>query len=323
MAVKIFFCYAHEDEYLLIQLQMHLRPLEREGLIEFWYDRNISAGTEWEREISEQLNTAQIVLLLVSPDFMNSDYCYAVEMKQAIQRYERNEACVIPVILRPVYWQIASLRILQALPTDAQPIVDRNWHTLDEAFYNVTEGVRRAVEEIIAKQRLEEGNTLLNLKRYEEALEAYEQAILLNPHHRTLTVAYNNRGATFSMLERTEEALEAYEQAIRFDPNNTVAYKGKAATLDALSRYQEALTVCDQAICLDPNYAVAYITKGNVLNGLERYEEALEAFEQAIRFDPDHMPAKVAYYNNKATSLTNLGRLEEARQAREKAQQLC
>src|SRR6266849_2759431 len=286
MAVKIFFCYAHEDEYLLIQLQMHLRPLEREGLIEFWYDRNISAGTEWEREISEQLNTAQIVLLLVSPDFMNSDYCYAVEMKQAIQRYERNEACVIPVILRPVYWQIASLRILQALPTDAQPIVDRNWHTLDEAFYNVTEGVRRAVEEIIAKQRLEEGNTLLNLKR-------------------------------------DEEALEAYEQAIRFDPNNTVAYNGKAATLDALSRYQEALTVCDQAICLDPNYAVAYITKGNVLNGLERYEEALEAFEQAIRFDPDHMPAKVAYYNNKATSLTNLGRLEEARQAREKAQQLC
>src|SRR5437899_11887808 len=102
MPVKIFCCYAHEDEALLIQLKAHLRPLQRQGLIDIWYDRDISAGTEWEREISEQLNTAQIILLLVSPDFMDSDYCYSKEMQKAMERHSRGEARVIPVLLRPV-----------------------------------------------------------------------------------------------------------------------------------------------------------------------------------------------------------------------------
>jgi len=80
MAIKIFFCYAHEDETLLNTLKKHLRPLQRQGLIDMWYDRDISAGTEWEHEITEQINTADIILLLISPDFMDSDYCYGTEM---------------------------------------------------------------------------------------------------------------------------------------------------------------------------------------------------------------------------------------------------
>jgi hypothetical protein len=151
MSVKIFFCYAHEDEPLLNKLKTHLRPLQREGLIDLWHDRDISAGTEWEQEISQQLKTAQIILLLVSPDFMDSDYCYGIEMKQAIERHERGEAHVIPIILRPVYWQIASLRELQALPVDAKPVVDRYWHSPDEAFFNVTEGIRKVVEKVTAQ----------------------------------------------------------------------------------------------------------------------------------------------------------------------------
>src|SRR6266849_6380920 len=105
MPVKIFFCYAHEDEVLLNKLKEHLRPLQRQGLIDIWYDRDIKAGTEWGQEISKHLNEAQIILLLISPDFMNSDYCYGKEMKRAIERHDREEACVIPVILRPVHWQ--------------------------------------------------------------------------------------------------------------------------------------------------------------------------------------------------------------------------
>jgi hypothetical protein len=103
MPVKIFCCYAREDEALLNKLKSHLRSLQREGLIDVWHDRNISAGSVWEKEISEQLNDAQVILLLISPDFMNSDYCYSIEMKRAIERHECGEACVIPIILRPVY----------------------------------------------------------------------------------------------------------------------------------------------------------------------------------------------------------------------------
>ena len=88
MPVKIFCCYAREDEALLNKLKSHLRSLQREGFIDIWHDRNISAGSVWEKEISEQLNDAQVILLLISPDFMNSDYCYSIEMKRAIERHE-------------------------------------------------------------------------------------------------------------------------------------------------------------------------------------------------------------------------------------------
>lgn len=84
MAVKIFFCYAHEDEALLKKLKDHLMPLQRQRHIDVWHDRDITAGVEWEREINEHLNTAQIILLLVSSDFMGSDYCYGIEMKRAV-----------------------------------------------------------------------------------------------------------------------------------------------------------------------------------------------------------------------------------------------
>jgi hypothetical protein len=145
---KIFFCYAHEDKALLKKLQSHLRPLEREGLIQMWFDRDIHAGDEWEQKIDQHLNTADIILLLISPDFMDSEYCYGIEMKKAIERHERGEARVIPIILRSVYWQIASLGKLQALPTDAKPVMSSHWHNLDEAFYDVAEGARKVVEQL-------------------------------------------------------------------------------------------------------------------------------------------------------------------------------
>jgi hypothetical protein len=148
--IKIFFCYAREDEVLQRGLEKQLRALQRQGLIEVWHDRNISAGTEWRKAIDKQLNTAQIILLLVSPDFMVSDFCSSVEMKQAIERHKCGETCVIPVILRPVYWHNSPFSIFQVLPANAKPIVDAGWHSLDEAFFAVSEGIRRVVERIAA-----------------------------------------------------------------------------------------------------------------------------------------------------------------------------
>ncbi len=151
MALKVFFCYAHEDELLLNKIKMQLKPLQRQGLIEAWHDREISAGMEWEREIDRHLNTAQIILLMISPDFMNSEYCYDVEVKQAIERHKRGEACVIPVILRPVYWQ-REFGMLQAFPKDAVPITDPSWHNVDQACFNVAEGIRNVVKELSEKK---------------------------------------------------------------------------------------------------------------------------------------------------------------------------
>src|SRR5215813_7728622 len=119
--ITLFCCYAREDEDLLEKLKRHLSSLRRQQLIEPWYDGDISAGTEWEQEIKKHLNEAHIILLLISSDFINSDYCYDVEMKHAMVRHERKEATVIPIIVRPVTWQetpIGNKKLgdLQALP---------------------------------------------------------------------------------------------------------------------------------------------------------------------------------------------------------------
>jgi len=143
-AIQTFCCYAHTDEQLLNKLKAHLKPQQREGLLQIWYDRDISAGTEWEQEIEEQLNTAQIILLLVSPDFMASDYCYTKEMQRALERHNRGEIRAIPIILRPVDWQITPLGKLQALPKDGRPIT--TWSNRDNAYLDVARGIRAVVE---------------------------------------------------------------------------------------------------------------------------------------------------------------------------------
>lgn len=145
MPVKIFFCYAHEDILLLNRLKSHLSSMQRQRIIDVWHDRDISAGTEWERQISEQLNSAEVILLLVSPYFIASDYCYSKEMKRAMERHESGEARVIPILLRPVQWTLAPFSKLQVLPTNARPVT--RWGDREEAFFNIAEGIRKVVEE--------------------------------------------------------------------------------------------------------------------------------------------------------------------------------
>ena len=144
--IEIFYSYAHEDERLRKALDKQLSLLKRDSLITSWHDYKISAGKEWEGEINEHLNTAQIILLLISPDFMVSDYCYSIEMKRAMERQELGEARVIPVILRPADWKRASFGKLKSLPSDGRAVT--RWSNRDEAFLNVAKGIRRAVKEL-------------------------------------------------------------------------------------------------------------------------------------------------------------------------------
>lgn len=152
--IEIFLCYAHEDEPLLNKLKMHLRPLQRESLINIWHDRAIGAGAEWEREIASHLDTAQIILLLVSPDFINSDYCYGVEVERALVRHEAREASIIPILLCPVDWQGTPFGKLQALPRSGKPVV--SWSNHDEAFFDVVSDIRKIVEDLAENLRLDQ-----------------------------------------------------------------------------------------------------------------------------------------------------------------------
>ena len=135
--IEIFLCYAHEDEMALKELVVHLGVQKRQGFFHIWYDREISAGVEWAQEIDMHLNTAQIILLMVSQYFMNSNYCYLVEVQRALERHERGEARVIPIILRPVYYQKAPFAKLQPLATNRKPVMSSSWRNQDEAFFDV------------------------------------------------------------------------------------------------------------------------------------------------------------------------------------------
>src|SRR2546423_8779088 len=90
-SIEIFFCYAREDEELRQDLEKHLRVLQRQGIVDVWHDRKIAPGDEWEHEIDKHLDSADIILLLISSDFMDSDYCYGVEMKRALERQQNGE----------------------------------------------------------------------------------------------------------------------------------------------------------------------------------------------------------------------------------------
>src|SRR5215471_14527334 len=144
--VEVFYSYAHKDEAFRNKLETHLSLLHRQGLITVWHDRLILPGTDWSQTIDEHLERASVILLLISSDFLSSDYCFGIEMQRALQREQANEARVIPILLRPVDWKQAPFAHLQILPTDAKPIT--TWRNRDEAFANVAAGIRRAIEDL-------------------------------------------------------------------------------------------------------------------------------------------------------------------------------
>ena len=166
-----------------------------------------------------------------------------------------------------------------------------------------------------AQEWFSEGYEFHTLKRYSEALAAYDQAIRLDPNYAN---AYAYKSYALNSLERFDEALTACELAIRLDPNEALAHYNKGDILLHFERYNEAIAACELAIRLDPNYAPAYLDKGNALYGLRRYNEAIAAYDQAIRTDPNYALA----YNNKGLALDQLGIKREAQKAYNKAKQL-
>ncbi len=147
---KLFFSYSHKDEELRNELETHLTLLKRQGVISSWHDRRITAGTDINQSISGELESSKIILLLVSANFLASDYCYEKEMKRALEKHENGTAVVIPVILHPCDWHPAPFGHLRATPTDGKPIsMYANQH---EAFAIVAKDVRSAVGALKASE---------------------------------------------------------------------------------------------------------------------------------------------------------------------------
>jgi hypothetical protein len=151
-AIEVFCSYSHKDDHLREELETHLSILQAHGIIDSWHDHAIPAGKEWASQIDERLNSAQIILLLISPDFLASKYCREVEVKRALERHQTGDARVISILLRDVDWHGSPLSKLQALPKDAKPVT--SWANRDQAFKDIAIGIRKVAEELRKKKKI-------------------------------------------------------------------------------------------------------------------------------------------------------------------------
>jgi tetratricopeptide (TPR) repeat protein len=294
-AIQIFISYAHEDQAFRDLLGKHLASLARIGFVTQWYDGNIRAGAQWAEEIYQHLNTADIILLLVSPDFMHSDFCYHVEMTQALKRHQSGDARVLPILLRHTYWEQTPIGALRGSPRGGKPI--NAWRNRDQAFFYVVRDLLEEIKLLLSQRWVEKSKIFHDSQRDDYALLACEKAILLNPLN---IPAYLSKGTLLWHARRYEEALSTYKQIIALDPKNIFAHVSETYALWTLGRYHEALIACDQILLLDPENTIAYLVKAHLYTSLrdQAYQKAKQLGfrnKQALLNDGHPIMAELLY----------------------------
>ncbi|MEH2008231.1 toll/interleukin-1 receptor domain-containing protein [Nostoc sp.] len=201
----VFFSYSHRDETLRDELEVHLTMLKRQGFIETWHDRRITAGEEFDEAISINLEEADIILLLVSSDFLASNYCYDIEMQRAMEKHEKGESYIIPVILRPCDWASAPFGKLLVMPTDGKPIT--KFPNQDDAFLEVVNAIKRTITRLQLRQ-----NSTPPSKNYGSAVKPQ---ILDIPRSSNLRIR-----KTFLDRDRDQFVEESFEYISNFFENS-------------------------------------------------------------------------------------------------------
>jgi len=223
---NVFFSYCHADEALRDQLEKQLSMLKRQGVIETWHDRRINAGQEIDAAIDNHINTDEIILLLVSPDFIASDYCYNVEMARAMERHEAKQATVIPVILRACDWHHAPFGKLLGTPLDGKPVT--LWPDRDEAFLQVAKEVRKAAE----KWRIDKPVAPPKTGRPEYAMPvAAAPDVIAGPRSSNLRLS-----KTFTQLDKDQFQFETFEYIARYFENSLAELQARNAGYQGVFR---------------------------------------------------------------------------------------
>src|SRR6266480_6136977 len=229
MAYKVFISYSHQDQMLRQKLDNHLSNLRQQIIITSWYDGDITAGTNWRSQIMQHLNNAQIILLLISDDFMASDFCYSIEMTQAIARHDINQARVIPIILRSVDWQGAPFEKIQALPTGGKPMTD--WPNQDNAFLDIVQGIRKAIDVLSIKSVPANQEHLWNIPYARNPLFTGRENVLKRLYEALKT----SKTAAISGMGGIGKTQTAVEYAFRYRDNYDTILWVKAESLESIN----------------------------------------------------------------------------------------
>jgi tetratricopeptide (TPR) repeat protein len=317
--LRVFLSYAHRDDKLRDRFLVHLKELQREGLIEAWHDRRITPGSAWAGAIDDALNSADIIILLVSPDFLASDYCNDVEMTRALERSQKGEARVVPVILRPCDWQTSRFADFQALPKDGKPVVD--WKTLDHGFDNAVKELRRLIVELCGltpvairvlrravgrqpwrwagaatlvalalalwmlwsagQRHLRQGIDLLNEGRYADARPALERAKSLNPFSTTASCGLKaiELDSNRADEQRLDEAVREFSKCAYLKVLQGDRKYFRGDLSGALADYREAVRS-------EPRLAEAHFNMGRILDRQDKPDSALPEYQLAVKSSP-------------------------------------
>ncbi|CAI0885954.1 toll/interleukin-1 receptor domain-containing protein [Serratia proteamaculans] len=220
--ISLVFSYSHVDEALRNELEKHLSPLKRMGKITTWHDRRIVPGQEFERQIDHYFSEADIILLLISSDFIASDYCYQVEMTNAMERHKRGEAVVIPVILRECAWHQLPFGSIMAATIDGKPITKFASH--DEGYVQVFDAVSRAIASMEAKKPQQN----VNVPSPTPGNAVYQATeTVFTPRSGNLSLP-----KTFTDLDKDRARREGFEYVARYFENSLDELKKRHAGLD-------------------------------------------------------------------------------------------
>jgi tetratricopeptide (TPR) repeat protein len=318
--LKVFLSYSHQDDELCKQFLEHLSQLEREGLIVPWSDQLLTAGEDWDGSINENLDSTHVIILLVSRGFVASKYCNDVEMDRAMERDQKGEARVVPLILRPCDWKTSRFGRLQALPKRGKPVVD--WKTRDHGFLDAVEGLRRLIQQISnpapapvrvvearvrrnpwawaigtllavallagwwswskSQRHLKEGTDLLNVGLYAEARAPLQQAKVFNPFSRAAGC-----GLEAADLDAIRDDRARFEQGLR-EANSAYPHCAYLKLLAGDQKYrmgdrQGAFAEYQEAAKREPEVAEAYFDMGRILDVEGNAEAALEQYRKAAQ----------------------------------------
>ena len=217
---KLFFSYSHKDEDLRNELETHLATLKREGLIEAFHDRRIPAGAHLDDAIDAYLEEADVILCLVSPDFIDSEYCYSREMTRVLERDATGEAKVIPVIVRHCDWPNTPVAKLRGTPRDNRPV--RSWPDRDEAWLDVARDVRAALLAADGGVRSSKDDVAAG------AMPAsYVAPVVARP--RSANVAVERR---FTDLDRDRFVRQTFEFVTEFFANSVAEVQARAPDVE-------------------------------------------------------------------------------------------
>jgi hypothetical protein len=149
-ATNVFYSYAQQDEDIQRALDTHLTPLKRSGLINVWHNRLLLAGDEWDAVVQQQLQQAQVIILLISADFLDSEKLWKQQLLPAIERHNNKQALVIPIIVRSCLWKQSILGSLQALPKSGNNIQSASQAgNQDDVLYEVSQEIQKAIEAFV------------------------------------------------------------------------------------------------------------------------------------------------------------------------------